>query len=424
MIDVEKNIISSILMAPEDIAKMDIAPEMFEDPVYGQIFDLCQKWDSEGSEINALKISEAIKTDLITKADANNILADIIDSRDSSASDEWCCKEIRKRFRAKKANEILDHISLTPDNVDSILEEITSGFDGLKESEGRKPMKMSELIEYQDDYFKEKETVYDTGIASVDNNIGSLDRGDLIIIAARPAVGKSAFALQLARRFGNKKLKTAYFNLEMTAKQVYERAIAGASGINMKRIRNATNFLNDEKEKFKEGNEALSNETELYIYNGSFRVRDIKAEQMLNKYDVIFVDYLQLIRPDKPRASRREEVAEISKGLKRIAMDYNIPVIALSQLNRASELNKDKEPSMAELREAGDIEQDASTILMLWNPNKDDFITKMLKVEKGRQTGNSRQKLNFDGSKMVFYEDEVPEEFTTSDDMDIPFDFD
>ena len=421
MINVEKNIISSILLNPEDLAKMDVSPEMFESPVYGQIFELCQEWEKTGSEINALKIAQAITTNFVNLEDANKILADTIDSRDSSASDEFCCKEIRKKYRARKANEILAHISVNSGNVDSLLEELTADFDSLKESEGAKAVRMSDLVKYQGDYFKEKETVYDTGISSIDDNIGSFDRGDLIIIAARPAVGKSALAFQMARRFGRKGLKTGYFNLEMTAKQLYERAIAGTSEINMKRIRNATNFLNDEKAKFDKGNDLLSQESNLYIYEGSFRVKDIKAEQMINRYDAIFVDYLQLIRPDKARSNRREEVADISKGLKRIAMDYNIPVFALSQLNRASELNKDKEPSMAELREAGDIEQDASTILMLWNPNKEDFTTKMLKVEKGRQTGNSRQELKFDGSKMLFYEEGFEE---AADDMDIPFDFD
>ena len=421
MINVEKNIISSILLNPEDLAKLDVSPEMFESPVYGQIFELCQEWEKTGSEINALKIAQAITTDYVTSEDANKILADTIDSRDASASDEFCCKEIRKKYRARKANEILAHISVNSGNVDSLLEELTADFDSLKESEGAKAVRMSDLVKYQGDYFKEKETVYDTGISSIDDNIGSFDRGDLIIIAARPAVGKSALAFQMARRFGRKALKTGYFNLEMTAKQLYERAIAGTSEINMKRIRNATNFLNDEKAKFDKGNDLLSQESNLYIYEGSFRVKDIKAEQMINRYDAIFVDYLQLIRPDKARSNRREEVADISKGLKRIAMDYNIPVFALSQLNRASEINKDKEPSMAELREAGDIEQDASTILMLWNPNKEDFTTKMLKVEKGRQTGNSRQELKFDGSKMLFYEEGFEE---AADDMDIPFDFD
>ncbi len=421
MINVEKNIISSILLNPEDLAKMDVSPEMFESPVYGQIFELCQEWEKTGSEINALKIAQAITTDYVTSEDANKILADTIDSRDASASDEFCCKEIRKKYRARKANEILAHISVNSGNVDSLLEELTADFDSLKESEGAKAVRMSDLVKYRGDYFKEKETVYDTGISSIDDNIGSFDRGDLIIIAARPAVGKSALAFQMARRFGRKGLKTGYFNLEMTAKQLYERAIAGTSEINMKRIRNATNFLNDEKAKFDKGNDLLSQESNLYIYEGSFRVKDIKAEQMINRYDAIFVDYLQLIRPDKARSNRREEVADISKGLKRIAMDYNIPVFALSQLNRASEINKDKEPSMAELREAGDIEQDASTILMLWNPNKEDFTTKMLKVEKGRQTGNSRQELKFDGSKMLFYEEGFEE---AADDMDIPFDFD
>ena len=421
MINVEKNIISSILLSPEDIVKMDVAPEMFENPVYGQIFEMCQEWERAGSEINALKIAKAITTDFVSLEDANKILADTIDSRDSSASDEFCCREIRKKYRARKANEILAHISLNPDNVDSLLEELTSDFDSLKESEGKKAVKMSDLIKYQGDYFKEKDTVYDTGLEGIDNNIGSFDRGDLIIIAARPAVGKSAFAFQIAERFGSKGLKVGYFNLEMTAKQIYERAIAKASGINMKRIRNATNFLNDEKAKFDKGNDLLSQESNLYIYEGSFMVKDIKAEQMVNRYDAIFIDYLQLLRPDRTRTNRREEVADISKGLKRIAMDYKIPVFALSQLNRASELNKDKEPTMAELREAGDIEQDASTILMLWNPNKEDFTTKMLKVEKGRQTGNSRQILRFEGSRMTFYEEGFKE---ADDDMDIPFDFD
>lgn len=421
MIDVEKNIISSILLNPEDLPKMDVSPEMFESPVYGQIFELCQEWEKTGSEINALKIAQGITTEYVTLEDANKILADTIDSRDSSASDDFCCKEIRKRFRARKANEILAHISLNSGNVDSLLEELTADFDSLKESEGKKAVRLADLVKYRGDYFKEKDTVYDTGISSIDDNIGSFDRGDLIIIAARPAVGKSAFAFQIAERFGEKGLKTAYFNLEMTAKQLYERAIARASGINMKRIRNATNFLNDEKEKFDKGNDLLSQESNLYIYEGSFMVKDIKAEQMVNRYDAIFIDYLQLLRPDRSRTNRREEVADISKGLKRIGMDYNIPVFALSQLNRASEQNRDKEPSMAELREAGDIEQDASTILMLWNPDREDFTRKMLKVEKGRQTGNSRQQLKFDGSKMLFYE----EGFTdAADDMDIPFDFD
>lgn len=420
-IDVEKNIISSILLDPECITSLDVEGYMFESDFNRQIFEMCREWDDKGAEINTIKIAKALATDYIPIEQVNQILAEIINSRDASASDEYCCKEIRKRFRAKKASEILSRIDVTPDNVDAVLEEISEDFDGLREFERQKAVKMCDLVKFKEEYFREKDVIYNTGISSIDDNIGSFDEGDLIILAARPSVGKSALALQIARRFANSGLKTAYFNLEMTQKQMYERAIASASGINMKRIRNATNFLGDEKEKFDKGNALLMQEDNLYIYDGNFRVRDIRTAQKKHRFAAIFVDYLQLVSPDKPRANRREEVGAISRGLKRLAMENKIPIFALSQLNRMSEQTKDKEPSMSELREAGDIEQDASTIIMLWNVSKEDTSTKMIKVEKGRQTGNSRQQLKFDGSKMLFYENDFED---ATDDMDIPFEFD
>lgn len=420
-VDVEKNLIASILLEPECVSGLDVEGYMFSTDIYRQIFEHCRALDDKGLEINTLRIAKALVTPYMSLVQVNEFLADIIDSKDASISDEYCCKELRKKFRASKAKEILERVELTPDNVDSVLDELIDDFDGIKETKSKEAVKMSELVKYRGDYFRDKEIIYDTGISSIDDNIGSFDSGDLIIIAARPSVGKSALALQIARRFGRNGLKTAYFNLEMTEKQMYERAVASASGINMKRIRNATNFLGDEKEKFDKGNDLLMQEDNLYIYDGNFRVRDIRAAQKKHRFKAIFVDYLQLVSPDRVRSNRREEVGAISRGLKRIGMENNIPVFALSQLNRMSEMNKDKEPSMAELREAGDIEQDASTIIMLWNPNKEDSTTKMIKIEKGRQTGNSRQQLKFDGSKMLFYENDFED---ASEDMEIPFEFD
>ena len=420
MIDVEKNIIGSVLMSPEEIVKLNVSAEMFSDPVFGQIYGLCQKWDKDGEEINAVRVVDSIVSDVISRQSANQIIADIIDNHDASTSDEWCCKEIRKRYRAKKLDEILSHTEITADNVDSILEELSQNVDNLKESKNTSVVRMADLVKYQDDYFKDKgNKIYDTGFSGLDKTIGSFDAGDLIIIAGRPAGGKSAFALQLARRYAKKGLQVAFFNLEMTAKQMYERAIASSSGIDMNRVRNALCFLNNEKERFEKGNEKLAEEVNLYLYNGTQRVSDIKAEQLKNKYDVIFIDYLQLVRPETQRANRYQEVGEISRGLKRIAMQFNIPVFALSQLNRVSEQNKDKEPTMSELREAGDLEQDASTILMIWTPNSEERAKKMIKVEKGRQTGNTKQELIFSGKTMTFTEEE--EFIDVTEDMDIPF---
>ena len=422
MIDIEKNIIASCFAHPEDVVKLNLSPEMFSDSMLGGLLGLFQKCEREKEEVNSARVVDFLTSDVVSKKAANDILCDLVDSYDPGISDEYCCKEIRKRFRANQVNKILDHIKVTPDNVDSLIEQLERDFDGLKESNGTRAVKLGNLVYCQGDYFKDRgNKVFDTGLKGVDETIGSLDAGDLILIAARPSVGKSAFSLQLARRYGRRGLKVGYFNLEMTAKQVYERAVATTSGIKMSRIRNATGFLNNEKELFERGNKILSQETNIYLYNDNFNISEIRIEQMINKYDVIFVDYLQLVRPDKPRATRREEVGEISKGLKRIAMENQIPVIALSQLNRASEMNKDKEPTMAELRDSGDLEQDASTVLMMWNSNSTDRSEKMLKVEKGRQTGDTKVKLIFNGGLMAFTEEEEEGFIDVTDDMDIPF---
>ena len=127
---------------------------------------------------------------------------------------------------------------------------------------------------------------------------------------------------------------------------------------------------------------------------------------------------MQLIQSTSRRNNRVSEVGDISRGLKAIATDFNIPVIALSQLNRASEMNKDKEPTMSELRESGDIEQDASVILMIWNPNQEDLSEKRIKVEKSRNGYVERETLYFDGKHMTFTTIDFNEGFRESDEED------
>ena len=122
-------------------------------------------------------------------------------------------------------------------------------------------------------------------------------------------------------------------------------------------------------------------------------------------YDIIIVDYLQLVKADKSyRGNRYAEVGEISHAFKALAMELNIPIIVLSQLNRVSEGKETKEPTMAELRESGDIEQDASIIILLWNVSADDESKKGCKIEKQRQGKKGKVVLNFNGDLMQFEE--------------------
>lgn len=183
-------------------------------------------------------------------------------------------------------------------------------------------------------------------------------------------------------------------------KQVYERLLSRKSRIGLNRIRRARSFLGDEKDRFDKANQELKKST-LFIRSGAVTVSQIRNECRHLDLDCIVIDYIQLLRSDIHYQSRANEVGAISKAIKALAMELNIPIIALSQLNRVSEMRQDKVPTMGELREAGDIEQDASIILLMWNIVDDK---KGLKVEKNRQGILSTEVLRFDGDNMQFIE--------------------
>ena len=414
----ERQIIGSLLLDQSRIEDMHlINSEMFVNPILGQIFSIYEHAD--GKEINALIVAPMIVSSVTPIHEANRILGDLVTEHDGGVSDKCTCEQIYNAYRVRKFKEFLDHTLVTPQNIDSTIDDMKSTLDGLTKKSEVKPRTLSELTGYSGEYFTDKnKKQFKLGFDKIDRAIGGLDDGDVIIIAARPGVGKSAFSLQMIRKFGRDGYKVGYFNLEMAEKQIYERSIAAVSGIDMTRIRLATTFLNDEKEKFEKGNEVLRQETNVTTFTGTQTINSIRAIQKQNEFQIIVIDYLQLIQSTSRRNNRASEVGDISRGLKAIATDFNIPVIALSQLNRASEMNKDKEPTMSELRESGDIEQDASVILMIWNPNQEDLTEKKIKVEKSRNGYTERETLYFDGKHMTF----STMDLRSSDEDDPPFD--
>lgn len=418
----ERQIIGSLLLDQSRIDEMHlINSEMFTDPLLGQIFSLYEH--AEGREINQLVIVSSIKSEYMTEQQASHFLAGLVTEHDGGVSDKCCIDTILDSYRTRKLDEFLTRMQLDPRNIDETLNDIQNALDGLKKTDAEtKPKSLSDLTEYKTEYFKPREKKrFFIGFEKIDSAIGGLDGGDMIILAARPGIGKSAFALQMIRKFGRDGFKVGYFNLEMSEKQIYERSIASASGIDMTRIRLANNFLNDEKKMFDQGNEILARENSVFTITGTQTISSIRAAVKREGYQVIVIDYLQLIQPTTKRNNRTAEVGDISRGIKGIATEFNIPVIALSQLNRASEMNKDKEPTMSELRESGDIEQDASVILMLWNPNIDDASEKKLKVEKSRNGFTDRMKLYFDGKHMTFSSIDVNEGFREAREGDLPW---
>lgn len=407
----EQNVIGSLLMDNDCMKEIYglLTPEMFTQPVLGSVFREFQRGYDKRYSVNLAVLEQNLRSDSMPSSILLDEIRQCITATQTSATVRAYARVVENDYKAQVLNNFLSRISVQPGNLDNILRQITEQVDVLR---GRKKEMSHTLAEvtqlFKDQYFKEKavQPIY-IGFPTLDDLLGGLEGGDMIVVGARPAVGKSAFVTQITKNLAKQGKRIGFFNLEMQTKQVYERFVVSESGIRLTRLRKATHFLGDEKERFDAANRVLEQANNIVITTGSKSIGEIRAESLHMNYDVIIIDYLQLLRADVSyRGNRTAEVGAISKAIKGLAMELNIPIIALSQLNRGSEVRETKEPTMAELREAGDIEQDASVIILMWNVNQDDYSKKGCKIEKNRQGKLGKQVLNFDGDLMKFTESE------------------
>ena len=250
-----------------------------------------------------------------------------------------------------------------------------------------------------------------SGLRDLDTKINGLNNSDLLLVAARPAMGKSAFALNIAVNVAQKYKKTvAVFNLEMSREQLAMRLLASESFIEMQKL--ATGKLNEEEwGKLCMASAALS-QTDIRIDdNPSVTVADINAKcRRLDNLGLVVIDYLQLMQGSgygKNSENRVTVVGEISRSLKIMAKELNIPVICLSQLSRAVESRTDKRPILSDLRESGAIEQDADSVMFLYrdeyyNENTEDKGLAECIVAKNRHGETGTVKLQWFGPYQTF----------------------
>jgi replicative DNA helicase len=261
-----------------------------------------------------------------------------------------------------------------------------------------------------------------TGFEKFDKCIRGLEKGEMIVIGARPSAGKSAFTTQIICNIAETKKRIGYFNLEMGNEQIYDRTLARYSKIELDRIQNAKYFLNDEEGKFNKANEKLETYDNVMVISKTCSLSDVKSICRQKKFDVVIIDYLQLVKPTRYYENKAAEVGEISKQIKGLAMELKIPIVALSQMNR--KVKSTDEPSMSELRESGNIEQDASIIALLWNLNEEGTL-KGLKVDKNRQGTTFKETLKFEGALMTFTETDIEvgkaQEYKSVEEAEIPF---
>lgn len=406
----ESAVIGSLLMNQECIADVYsiLEPQMFTDELFGKVYHEYQKAYDNHYDLSFSDIEQKLRSDSFPSEIIMERLKDCLSSTFTSVFIKRDADVIVNDYKAHRLDKFLNSIKVSPTNLKEQIRTISEELEVLQDKRQEKSKTLAEIAkENKGNYFKEREVkpLY-LGFDKLDELLGGLEGGDMIVIGARPAVGKSALVTQITSNLARQGKRIGFYNLEMQNKQVYERFVVSESGIGLTRLRRAIKFLGDEEERFSKANETLEKAENIVITSGGAKsVSDIRGESRHMDYDIIIIDYMQLLKAETTyRGNRAAEVGEISRAIKNLAMELNIPIIALSQLNRVSEMKETKEPTMAELREAGNIEQDASVIMLMWNLDSDDRTKKGCKVEKNRQGNTGKVVMRFNGDLMKFEE--------------------
>ena len=389
-IEAEQSVIGSILLNNEifDEINLLITSKNFYDPMHQKIFMAIEKLIYSGMLANPITLKNYFENEK-DELNVPNYLVKITKFSTSSRQAIEYSKLIYdlyvKRELIKISENIIDTAKLNDLDNDgkSIIENFEKSLFDLAEKGSfssslvkfDEAMKMT--IEMASSAYKNEEGIVGvpTGLTDLDYRLGGLHKSDLLIIAGRPSMGKTALATNIAFNAAKKiqndgrKSTIAFFSLEMSSEQLSTRILAEQSRIKSNDIR--TGKISEEQfDKFIETSKNIS-ELPLYIDETpaisiaalSNRARRIKR---LYGLDMVVVDYIQLMKASNFREGRVQEISEITQGLKALAKELSVPVLALSQLSRAVEHRDDKKPQLSDLRESGSIEQDADVVMFVY----------------------------------------------------------
>lgn len=382
----ERGVLSSILLENDaiDVADALITPDAM-DTVHRTIYTAMRSLREDGEPIDLITLtSRLMSLGKLEQVGGVEYLSRILSEVPTAANIEFYAREVRRCWLQRIGYDLIRGLYEAairhedPETLSAALETAAAQF-ADQTSAGQDFRDMRDVMAETYDQL-EARAVSKTGITGVPSGYDELDRltagfqrGDLIIVAARPSIGKTAFALNIAQHAVKCGETVAIFSLEMSATQLGQRFLASEGRIDASKIR--TGKLDfDDWSRVPPAMSALS-EADIYIDDTpGITVTDIRAKlRRLKKrlgLGLVIIDYLQLVTIRGRRENRVQEVTEISRSLKQIARELDVPVIALSQLSRGVEQRQDKRPMLSDLRESGAIEQDADVVAFLY---RDDY---------------------------------------------------
>lgn len=427
-LEIEKSILGSILIDPNIIYSISDRINSsdfyfnFNQLIYESILKRRDKYSKINLDLNIL--IESLKEDNIFDIVGgieylNELVASSYTSANIEAYIEIFKEYSKKRKLLNVSKEISKSIYDNKKNSTDLLEEVQVAVSQIdEEASGDDIIKLSELVARDYERNDKNNHIADypkTKFIRYDEITNGLRPATLLILAARPAMGKTAFSLNIALNVAKQNKRVLIFSLEMGEEELYNRLLAAESEVELKNIQRS-HFDFNNKEMINRLLIARENLSTLEIYIDASATPTItaiknKARLLQRKYkniDLIIIDYLQLISGTTNKGNREQEISEISRGLKLLSKELNVPIIALSQLSRRVESREDKTPMLSDLRESGSIEQDADQVMFLSskdyynnqkNPDEDNnkLLTRIeLILAKNRSGSIGKNLLFFD----------------------------
>ncbi len=396
--EAEQSVIGSMLLDKEAIMTVSemLTREDFYNPMYGLLFEIITQLFNEGKPADILTVQNRLKEkDAPPEAYELKYFTELIGSVPTSANVRFYAEIVKneaiKRRTIKVTEAIANDCYLGKKDTDEILADTEKQIFELVQRRGSGDTEdirsiVLKTIENIENAAKNRGAV--TGIATgfydLDYKTAGLQRSDLILVAARPSMGKTAFVLNIAEFVALKsKVPTAIFSLEMSRTQLVNRILAMNSKVDSQTMR--TGDLKDEDWAKLMESARLTGESPLMIDDTpGISIQELRSKcrkfKLEKNLGLVIIDYLQLMTGGKKSESRQQEISEISRSLKALAREINCPVIALSQLSRAVESRDDKRPMLSDLRESGAIEQDADVVMFIY---RDEYYTKEKCEEPG-----------------------------------------
>lgn len=427
-IEAESSLLGAVLIDADAIVRVaDIVDiDDFYDDRHQRIFEAIKKLYEKHSPIDVLTLSNQLKSSgFLDLIGGSSYLTELTNYVPTAAHVEEYAnivsqKAIRRRL-IKASSRITEYGYNEAQPIQELIETAETELFNVSQQHVKQDISSIEDIlassfERLDELHKDKGKIrgVPTGLRDIDNILAGLQRSDLIILAARPSMGKTALALNLAHNIATKtESPVLVFSLEMSKEQIVDRMLSMESGVDAWNIRTG-NLSDSDFEKIGQAMGTLS-EAPIYIDDSAgITVSDLRTkarrEMHQRQLGAIFVDYLQLMSGGARFGgdfNRVQEISEISRGLKAIARELNVPVIALSQLSRSVESRSPQIPQLADLRESGSIEQDADVVAFIYredyyNPDTDRKGITDLLIKKHRNGPTGNVELYFDKERQRF----------------------